>query len=152
MSVTVQAQELLYEATFQLTGETNFGVDLQSALSGAVPVPPEGLRFDIPFAGEVKGPKVKGTIEGIDYVVWRGDGIGILHIHAVITTDDGERIAFFGEGVSTPQPDSPTIELRESVRLQTASPKYAWVNRVHVWATGSVDLGANKAVVKAYVA
>ena len=152
MSTKAPVQELLYEANFQLTGETHFGIDMQTALSGGSPIPPEGLRFDVPFAGEIKGDKLSGKIEGIDYVLLRGDGIVILHIHAVITTDDGERIAFFGEGVATPQQDSPIVELRESVCLQTASPTFAWLNKVHIWATGPLDLSTGKATVKGYVA
>jgi hypothetical protein len=80
--------------TSHLTGETHFGIDLQSALSGAQAIPPEGVRVDVTFEGEFTGPKIKGTIAGTDYVLMRGDGVSRLHAHAVITTDDGERIAF----------------------------------------------------------
>ena len=152
VSVTMSVQELVYEETFQLTGETHFGIDMQSALSGAQEIPPEGVRFDITFAGELKGPKLKGKIVGTDYVLMRGDGLPILHVHAVITTDDGERISFFGDGSATLVPGTPVVQLRENVTLHTAAAKYAWVNRQLFWATGKTDLSAGQATLKGYSA
>ena len=151
MSGTMSVQELVYEETFQLTGETHFGIDMQSALSGAVAIPPEGVRIDVAFAGELTG-KIKGKIAGIDHTLMRADGAIFLHVHAVITTDDGERISFFADGTATMEPGSPVIQLRENVTLHTAAAKYAWVNRQLFWATGKTDLSTGQATLKGYSA
>jgi hypothetical protein len=144
-------EELVFEETLQLTGETNFGVDMQSAMSGAQPIPPEGLRFDLPYQGELTG-KIAGKIAGTDYALLRGDGVGILHVHAVITTTDGERIALYADGVALFEPGSPIAQLRENVTLFSASAKYSWVNRMRFWATGQMDLTASKGVLMTYTA
>ncbi len=152
MSETMPVQELAYDAAVQLTGEINFGIDMKSAMADPKAIPPEGVRVDVPFEGELTGPKLKGKIAGTDYLLLRGDGIAKLDIHAVITTDDGERIAFYGDGVGIAQEGSSTVQLRENVTLHTASPKYSWVNRQQFWATGQVDLSNGKITVKGYSA
>lgn len=152
MPETISVQELIYNETAQLTGQTDFGMDMQSALSGAREIPPEGLRLDLGFEGELTGPKFSGKIAGTDYVLLRGDGVAKLHIHAVITTDDGERIAFYGDGVAIVQPGSPTMQLRENIALHTAAPKYSWVNRLQIWAIGQGDLATGQITLKGYSA
>ncbi len=152
MPETMSVQELIYNETVQITGQTDFGIGMQSALSGAREIPPEGLRFDIDFAGELTGPKLKGKIAGTDYVLLRGDGVSKLHIHAVITTDDGERIAFYGDGVAIVQPGASEMQVRENIALHTASPKYSWVNRLQIWVTGQGDLSTGKLTLKGYSA
>ena len=151
MSVTMSVEELAYTETLQLTGETNFGIGMQAAMSGAQAIPPEGLRLDFPFQGELEG-KIAGQIAGTDYAVLRGDGVGLLHVHAIITTEDGERISFFGDGVALLEPGSPIAQLRENVTLCSASPKYSWVNRLQFWATGRMDLSTGQGTLKGYSA
>ena len=152
MSETMSVQELIYNANIQITGQTDFGVDMQSALSDIQKVPPEGLRFDVEVEGELKGPKLIGKIAGTDYVLLRGDGVARLHVHAVITTNDGKRIALYADGVAIVQPDSPKMQLRENVTLQTASPEYSWANRLQIWATGQGDLSTGLISLKGYSA
>jgi hypothetical protein len=151
MSVTMSVEELAYTETLQLTGETNFGIGMQAAMSGAQAIPPEGLWLDFPFQGELVG-KIAGQIAGMDCAVLRGDGVGLLHVHAIITTEDGERISFFGDGVALFEPGSPIAQLRENVTLYTASPKHSWVNRLQFWATGSIDLSIGQGTLKGYSA
>lgn len=152
MSETMPVQEFLYNETAQITGQIDFGIDMQSALSGAQEIPPEGLRFDIDFKGELTGPKLSGKIAGTDYVLLRGDGVSKLHIHAVITTDDGERIALYADGVAMVQPGSPKMQLRENATLHTSAAKYSWVNRLQVWVTGYGDLSTGQITLKGYSA
>jgi hypothetical protein len=47
---------------------------------------PDGRRLDVPFTGDVSGPIIHGKVQGIDYVLFRPDGVGLLHVHAVLTT------------------------------------------------------------------
>jgi len=152
MSETMSVQELVYDETAQFTEVTDFGIDMQSAMSGAKAIPPEGIRVDISFEGELTGPKLKGKIVGTDYALLRADGLGKLDVHAVITTEDGERIAFYADGVSILQEGSPIGELRENVTLHTAAPQYSWVNRLQFWATGQVDLSTGKLTLRGYSA
>ena len=152
MPEAIQVRELVYEATLQFTEVVDFGIDLQSALSGAKPIPPEGARINVSFEGDLKGPKLKGKVAGTDYILFRGDAVGKLNIHAIISTDDGERIALWADGVFSPEKDSPIGQVRENVSLHTAVPKYAWVNRLQLWATGQADLSASTVALKVYSA
>jgi hypothetical protein len=151
-SATITVGELLYEVTVHFTKVTEYGLSLGAVVSGQVAPPPAGARFDVAFDGVARGPKLKGTIAGVDYLHMRADGRTQLHIHAEITTDDGEKIAFFGGGVATPEPGTGVMQLRENVTLTTASPVYAWVNQLQVWALGTVDPVKGEVNVKGYAA
>ncbi len=144
--------ELLYEYNASITGVTEYGVSFEALLGGAIPPPPEGARFDIAFEGASDGPKLKGKVSGIDYLRVRADGRFELHIHAEITTDDGQKISLHADGVALAQPGSPTADLRENVTLFTSSKAYSWVNGLQVWATGTVDLAAQALRITGYSA
>jgi len=150
MSATMEVQEHIYDETFQMTGVSDFGFDMQSAVSGAKPIPPAGVRIDVSFEGELTGPRLKGKIAGTDYLLMRADGVTRLNVHAVITTDDGERIAFYADGVATVE--GSMSQLRENVTLHTASAKYAWVNSRQFWATGVTDLTTGQAKLQGFSA
>ncbi len=104
--------ELIYEHEMQIKQVTEYGVPFDKLLSGAAAPPPEGARFDLHVEGTVTGPKLKGTVKGVDYVNVRADGRLQLHFHAEITTEDSKRIAFFADGVLTPKSGSPMAQLR----------------------------------------
>ncbi len=152
MSAKIDVQELVYKAKLQITGETDFGISLQAALSDPTSIPPEGVRVDIPVTGQIDGPRVKGKISGTDYLFMRGDGVSKLHVHAVIETDDGARISLFADGVATMMEGVPKAKLSENVSLHTAAAKYVWVNRVQIWATGETDLTNGQITLEAYAA
>ncbi len=59
-------KEVMYEEKIQLKPATDFGMDLPTALFGPGPLPPEGVRIDVPFEGEITGGRLKGTIVGTD--------------------------------------------------------------------------------------
>jgi hypothetical protein len=151
MSTTMPVEALLFKQVIQLTGQTDFGLDMQSALANPQAIPTGGVRLDFPYQGKLSG-KINGEIAGVDYVTLRADAVGEIHVHAVIATDDGERIALFATGYATAEPGSTTNELRETATLYSASPKYAWVNRVQVWLTGSVDVATGQGTLMAYQA
>ncbi len=133
---TIEVGDLLYEYTVKFTRITEYGVGLQSLMSGQVAPPREGARFDVAFEGQATGPKLKGSVTGVDYLHVRADGRFQLHIPAQITTDDGEHIALFADGVVLPREGRRIADLRENVSLSTSSKRYAWVNTLQVWATG----------------
>lgn len=149
---SINVEELLYECTVKFTDVTEFGCSLQAIMAGEIAPPPEGARFDVTFKGELFGPRLKGEITGVDYLYIRADGRFQLHIHAVITTDDGENISFFADGVVLPREGSHIADLRENVTLTTSSKVYSWVNHLQAWGQGTVDLEKQVVVIKAYVA
>lgn len=153
MSTTsINVGEQLYAAKVKFTGLTEFGFSMDELTTGEKAPPPEGARFDIAFQGASFGPRLKGDITGIDYLYVRADGRFELHIHAVLNTEDGANIAFFADGVAMPRENSPVLDLRENVTLTTSSKTYTWVNKLQVWAQGTVDLEKQEVEVKAYVA
>ena len=149
---TMSVRELLYDYTVKLTGMTEYGVSFAALMAGTVAPPPEGARFDIPFEGVSDGPKLKGKVAGFDYLRVRADGRFELHIHATITTDDGQRISLHADGVALPQPGSPIAGLRENVTLFTSSKAYTWVNGLQVWGTGTVNLAEQVVSIRGYSA
>lgn len=149
---TITVGELLYEYTAKITGMTEYGVSFADLMAGTTAPPPEGARFDVIFAGTSTGPKLKGEVSGVDYVRVRADGRFDLHIHAAITTDDGQRISLHADGLALPQPGSPIAGLRENVTLFTSSKAYTWVNGLQIWAIGTVDLAEQVVRISGYSA
>ena len=149
---TIDVKELLYESIVKLTGMTEYGFSFEALIAGTAAPPPEGARFDVPFEGASNGPKLKGKVTGVDYLRIRADGRFELHIHAEITTHDGQKISLHADGVALPQPGSPIAGLRENVTLFTSSKAYSWVNGLQVWATGTVDLAERVVRIKGYSA
>lgn len=142
----------LYDATAHFTNVIEFGISSQDLLSDPTIMPPQGARFDYEFEGNVSGPKMKGTIKGTDYFYMRPDGYSRLHIHAVMTTDDGVNISFFGDGTSSPSDNPSVFNLRENATLFTADPAYAWLNQLQIWAQGSVELTKGELKLSGYIA
>jgi hypothetical protein len=135
--------EKIYEYELDITGVTDYGVSLQSILSGEQKVPPQGTRFDIAVEGPVKG-RLSGRVRGVDYVRMRADGRIDLDIRATIETDDGHRIAFSADGVAAPREGEPILDLFENVRLTTAAATYAWVNARQIWGVGTGNVATGK--------
>src|SRR5262249_53677738 len=122
--------ELLYEATVSFTEVVEYGLSMSGVFSGSVGMPAAGARFDVHFRGAVRGPKLNGTLAGIDYITVRADGRTQLHIHARLTIDDGENVAYHAEGVAHPRPGAREWVVRETVSFVTASARHAWLNQV----------------------
>jgi hypothetical protein len=129
-----------------------YGISFASLMDGSTAPPPEGARFDVAFKGRSSGPKLQGTVEGVDYLHVRADGRFQLNIHARIVTDDGQAISLAADGVALPRNDRPAADLRESVTLFSSSADYAWVNPLQVWAVGEVDLVEQVVRIKGFVA
>ena len=149
-SSEITVGEFLYDAEASFTEVVEYGVSLEAFLSGKVPVPPAGARFDVHFRGVVRGPRLSGTFVGVDYLHVRADGRGELHIHARITTEDSQSIAFFADGVGFRQEGTTAWQLRENVSFISASAAYAWLNQLQAWGQGTVDPGSGEIRVKAH--
>jgi hypothetical protein len=78
---SIKVGELLCEVVVNFTKITDYGVSLPEFMSGSVAIPPEGARFDAAYQGTFLGPRISGTVEGVDYLHIRADGRFDLHIH-----------------------------------------------------------------------
>jgi hypothetical protein len=146
----IELGEPLYEYNLKITGVTEYGVSFAELVSGKIPPPPEGARFDVAFAGEANGTKLSGKVSGIDYLHFRADGRLQLDIHAEITTTDSQKISLKADGVSILQKDSSIADLRENVTLFSSSKDYTWVNPIQVWGLGTVDLATQEIYIAGY--
>jgi hypothetical protein len=151
-SAKIEVGELLYQAVVRFTEITEYGVPLETILSGEAAPPAEGARFDVHFKGSCEGPRLRGAIKGVDYLHMRADGRAALHVHAQITTADGANISFFTDGVGGFEPGAHEARLKENASFHTSSPAYAWLNKVQAWAQGVVELEKGEIRIKAYAA
>jgi hypothetical protein len=151
-SGTIATGQLIYEVTLNFTKVTEYGVSMEALVSGQSAPPPEGARIDVAFDGSSSGPKLKGHISGVDYIYARADGRFQLHIHAEITTEDNEKIAFFVDGVAIPEEGTGLFQLRENGTFTTSSPAYTWLNPLQIWAIGTVGPVKGQVNVKGYAA
>lgn len=142
--------EKIYEYDLDITGMTDYGVSLEAILSGAQPIPPQGARIDVAFAGQATG-RLAGRVHGIDHLRMRADGRIDLDIRAVIETADGHRIALSADGAGTLRAGEPVADLRENVALTTAAEGYAWVNSRQIWGVGTVNVATGKIHIDAYM-
>ena len=142
--------ELVYEYTPQVTEIVEYGASAAAMFARESSPPTEGARFDLHLEGRVTGPRLNGTLKGIDYLNCRADGRAELHIHATITTDDGKRIALSAGGVATGEGGSSVFQLREYAVLTTNHKDLAWVNAVQIWASGEVDVSTGQVRVRGY--
>lgn len=143
--------ELIYQYTLQITKVVDYGISLDALFSGQTPPPAEGARFDVYFEGPVTGPKLQGTLRGVDYLNIRADGRGDIHAHAELATEDGKKIALAVDGPVIPE-KPPVFQIRENVALTTNHPEYSWVNPIQVWGLGTVDVSKREIQIKAYAA
>jgi Protein of unknown function (DUF3237) len=142
--------EMIYEYACQFTQVVEYGTSADAVLSGKTPPPAEGARLDVYFEGPITGPKVNGTVKGVDYLHIRADGRCQLNIQAEITTEDGKKISLAADGVAIPEPGSSVFKLRENVTLTTNHPEYSWLNPIQIWAPGTVDVAKGEIRIKGY--
>jgi Protein of unknown function (DUF3237) len=142
--------ELIYEADIRFTGTVEYGTSMQDLTTGKVAMPLAGARFDQTFVGVLRGPKLYGEIAGIDYLFVRPDGLFQLNLHARICTQDHVNIAFSSTGVSLPSDREDITRIRAAAFLFTTHENYLWVNKLQLWAAGSLNIGEGTALIKAY--
>jgi hypothetical protein len=141
--------EILYEAELNITVATDFGVPLDAILSGSQPIPPQGARWDVSFAGPVRG-QLDGTVEGVDYLRPRADGRMELDLHGVVTLTDGRTLAWRAEVVATPRPGTPLVDITEMIRFDRAHGDMQWLHGKRISADGVVDLAKGTIRATAY--
>lgn len=83
-----------------------------------------GQRLDVHFGGPIKGPRLSGTMTGIDYVEPRFDGTLGIHVRAMITTDDNALISVHINGFFNPE----TGAINDNrVQMLSSDERYRWL-------------------------
>lgn len=117
---------------------------------------PDGLRLDVAFAGTITdGPLAGCAMEGIDYLLIRHDGIGVVDARELVTTDQGLATAVHATGYILPPFAMPELSvladpaftwpdvdlpMHGASRVQTADPDLAAATRIIYGWTGSVNV------------
>src|SRR3978361_84194 len=127
---------------------------LQLTAHGRQPVgePPSGnRRVGLVAGGTFEGARLRGTVlpGGADWIIGRPDGVTTLDVRIVLQTDDGAAIGLTYRGLrhgpaavmdkvnSGQFVDPSEYYFRIVLTFETASPKYAWLNKVFGIGTGS---------------
>jgi uncharacterized protein DUF3237 len=112
---------------------------LATAATHDVGSTPTGTLTIFPISGgSFEGERLRGRVlaGGGDWVTAHADGTLALDLRVTLETDDGELIHMTFTGVR----DDANHYFRTAPRFETASPKYAFLNRL--LAVGSAELGA----------
>ena len=115
----------------QLRSELLFDLVFERGPATAVGSP-GGNRVVVPVStGTFEGPKLKGTViaPSGDAIILRQDGTGVLDLHLLLQTDDGQKILMTCRGIGYPNPDG-TLFARLQPLFETGAEKYAWLNKV----------------------
>ena len=143
--------EKIYEEDLQVPSVTGFGATPEDVLSGAIQVPPDGLRFDSRIEGTIQG-QINGRISGIDYLTALPDLTRVFDVRATIETDDGHRIAVMRYGRAVPRPGEPTTsDITEFLRLSTSAEPYLWVNGLQIYGVGNTNAATGSARLEWYI-
>ena len=138
----------------------------EANLTEVVPVGlvPEGIRLDAYFSGQVIEGLLSGaTLRGIDYLLLRSDGVGVLDAYQVISTDDDQHVSAHAQGYITPPPEvqlpppdvilSPEfswpdlpLPLHGFVLFRTGAEELAWMNRSALAFEGTANVGTGEIV------
>ncbi len=111
---------------------------------------PDGTRMDVEFEGDLDpGGRVTGHLKGVDYLTVCRDGVAHPHIHGVVTSPEGDVVAFNATGLGVRASDG-TLTGRFAFTFQTASSKLAWLNGIVAFAEGKADLNKGELRMSAY--
>lgn len=147
----------------------NLAYRFEADLAEVVPVGlvPEGIRLDVYFAGQVvEGPLSGASLRGLDYLLLRSDGVGVVDAYEVISTDSGQHVSAHAQGYVTPPPEmqlpppevilSPEFQwpdvplpLHGFVLYRTGAEELAWMNRTALAFEGTVNVGTGKLIIEA---
>jgi hypothetical protein len=124
---------------------------------------PEGLRIDAHYNGNIiAGPLAGEKVRGVDYLLIRSDGVGVLDVRETITTPAGQVIGVralgYGsvrpvppasaegvrsQGTQFAWPDAPSPLLGVAM-CQTTDPEVLWMNAAMLVFSGTANLGTRK--------
>lgn len=129
-----------------LQSEFLFEIELTVDAPRDVGETPRGARRIVAVTGgRFEGPQLRGTVEpapGGDWLLTRADGVTELDVRVTLRTDDGAAIYMTYRGVRDAAPeiaarlaagevvDPSSYYFRTAPVFETASEKYAWLNRI----------------------
>jgi len=138
--------------------------EFQSVGLNVVGLVPEGLRFDAPARGVITDGLLAGaTMTGIDYVLMRHDGVGIIDARWFVEHPNGVTVALTARGYSGEPapgvieamidpafvPPDVDIPIHGAIWMETMAPQYAFLNHTVFgftgtsnWATGVLRVTA----------
>jgi hypothetical protein len=120
---------------------------------GAVP---QGTRAVVPIAGGAfVGPRLRGKVlpGGVDWTLFRADGVLELDLRLTLETEDGALVSMASFGLRHGPPevlaalargeavDPSLYYFRTTPRFETGAPKYEFLNRLLAVATGDRKAG-----------
>lgn len=142
---------------------------VEARISEVIPVGlvPEGVRLDAHFSGRVvEGPLSGATMRGVDYLLLRADGIGVIDAYEVVSTEAGAHVSAHAQGYVTPPPGvqlpppevmlSPGFEwpdlplpMHGFVLYRTGAEDLSWMNRTSLGFEGTVNVGTGELIIEA---
>jgi len=123
-----------------------------------------GLRIDVGFVGTItEGPLTGQSMEGIDYLLIREDGVAVIDARELIATGEGPHISIQARGYIIPpfalpplaallQPDFvwPDADMSlHGAAFPTAGAERDELNRTVYAFTGTVNMGTGQLMVQA---
>lgn len=110
----------------------------------------EGLRMDVKFEGDLDaGGRLTGHLRAINYLTVRQDGVQHLDVRGVVTSPEGDVVAFKATGLAVPAVGG-VATVRDAATYQTASTKLAWLNSTVGFLAGKADLKKGELRLSAY--
>ena len=141
---------------------------LEAQLTEIVPIGlvPEGVRLDVYFDGRLThGRFAGGRVRGIDYLLLRNDGVGVIDVRAAVVAGEGHvEVKAQGylvppDGVELPPPDVllapeftwPDVELlvQEVALLRTGAAEWQDLNTTIAALEGTANPGRGELVLEA---
>jgi hypothetical protein len=133
---------------------TSHLLTLKLAVNGMQPIgetPNGNRRIGLVAGGTFEGARLRGTVlpGGSDWIIGRPDGVTTLDVRIVLQTDDGASVGLTYRGLrhgpaavmekinSGQFVDPSEYYFRTVMAFETASPKYAWLNKIFAIGTGS---------------
>ncbi|MGY1712341.1 DUF3237 family protein [Geodermatophilus sp. SYSU D00758] len=134
------------------------GYVFEASITNAIPIGVVGadVRMDVHVEGTItEGLMAGGTVTGIDHLLMRADGVGVLDVRELIRTPDGAVVALTALGYAVPPFDMPPpdrltspdmqwpdvdVPLHGAATMQTGVPALAEVNRTVFGFTGTVNM------------
>lgn len=155
-AVLAAALGVLGAAIADDAAETPYTVmEMQIVGQDFVGLVPEGIRIDSYSSGVItEGLLAGATAQGVDYILYRHDGVGVLDIRGFAVHPDGVTSSvtmkgFLGEPMPGMieamldidfEPPDVDIPLHGAAWFQTMAPQYAFLNHTVFGCTGTVNL------------
>ena len=126
---------------------------------------PEGLRLDAHYTGTItEGPLAGDAVEGVDYLLLRPDGVGVIDVRQMFSGAGGRTVTSRVHGYITPLGPLPPLEeladpafvwpdaempMHGAFDLRTAAPELQALNSTVYGFTGTVNAGRGELRVRA---